>query len=63
MKKKKLAKALEELDKAFENLEVQPLAEESLSRAAGGATDGGGFTCNFKCGPTGYWECGPTVHC
>jgi len=58
VKKKKLAKALRDLDKAFENLEIQPLAKDGLGRVVGGTfgcTDS--VTCNFKCGPTGYWEC------
>jgi hypothetical protein len=64
MKKKKaaLAKALKDLDSAFENLEVKPLSEHDFGRVVGGATvelNGTcAATCNWKCGPTAYWECG-----
>ncbi len=64
--KKRLQTALDELDKAFESLEITPLSTEDLGRIAGGDTDicgdtSSGVTCNFKCGPTQYWECGPTT--
>ena len=59
MKKEKLEDTLQELDKAFENLEVEPLSNDELSRISGGTLgcDSVGATCNSKCGPTGFWEC------
>ncbi len=66
--KNKLNNALEDLDKAFESLEVKPLSNDELSRVSAGS--GGecedsvfncetilGLTCNSKCGETGFWEC------
>lgn len=67
--KKKLANALEDLDQAFENLEVKPLSDNEVGRVAGAFDTSpaecythypGGPTCNSKCGATAYWECGPT---
>ncbi|MCP4655178.1 MAG: hypothetical protein GY856_07135 [bacterium] len=63
-KKKRLARALKDLDQAFENLEVKPLAKADMGRVAGGTLETrypGGFTCNFKCGNTSFWECGPSA--
>lgn len=56
-----LNKALEDLDSAFANLEVKPLSNADLGRVVGATLDIGetcGATCNSKCGPTAYWECG-----
>ncbi|MCG8455834.1 MAG: hypothetical protein MI919_06090 [Holophagales bacterium] len=51
---------LDDLDQAFEGLDVKPLSNQDLSRVSGGTLgcDTVTFTCNSKCGPTGYWECG-----
>jgi hypothetical protein len=65
--KQRLETALDELDQAFESLEITPLSAEDLGRIAGGLTEGpcgdtsSGYTCNSKCGPTQWWECGPTA--
>lgn len=60
--KSKLNNALEDLDKAFENLEVKPISNDDLSRVSAGTggycgDTNSGLTCNFKCGDTGWWEC------
>ncbi len=66
--KNKLNNALEDLDKAFESLEVKPLSNDELGRVSagtGGACEPSvfncgtnvGLTCNSKCGDTGFWEC------
>lgn len=61
--KQGLQAALDDLDKAFESLEITPLAAEDLGRIAGGETEicgdtSSGYTCNSKCGSTAFWECG-----
>lgn len=54
-----LSNALEDLDQAFASLEVKPLSRGELGRIAGGTLgcNTSGATCNFKCGPTNFWEC------
>jgi hypothetical protein len=66
-KNKQLTSALRDLDQAFDNLEVAPLAQDDvLSRITGGCCKvqftgvpcNTNVTCNSKCGPTCFWECG-----
>jgi hypothetical protein len=57
--------SMEELESSLDSFLVE--APESAVRgrvvAASDTYDldcTNGATCNFKCGPTNYWECGPT---
>lgn len=63
--KKRLENALDDLDQAFESLEISPLSKDDLGRIAGGTGDTdpvicntSNYTCNSKCGTTAFWECG-----
>lgn len=41
---------------------VTNIEKDQAVKIKGGDTEGvlcnSNFTCNIKCGPTGYWECG-----
>ena len=55
--------ALKEFDWSLDALQVQPLGDEMFGRAPTAESEVGdtssGFTCNSKCGDTGYWQCPP----
>ena len=56
---------------SLENLKVTSfvtkLEKKEAAKIKGGYTEGDSsgsdFTCNIKCGPTAWWECGDTSLC
>jgi hypothetical protein len=62
-----LKNTLDDLDFAFDNLEIKPVSKTDLGRVVGGNTSAlnctSAATCNSKCGHTEYWECEGTNTC
>ncbi|MBB4634286.1 hypothetical protein [Longimicrobium terrae] len=62
----KMALSMADLDASLDSFLVEPAELGVRGRVyAAEITEAanctlGGFTCNEKCGETGYWQCGPT---
>jgi hypothetical protein len=55
----KITLSMDELGASLDSFLVEPEAARRGHVIAAEET-ASGVTCNFKCGPTAYWECGET---
>lgn len=59
-KRAKIKLSMEDLTVSLDSFLVEPRANARRGHVVAAEETEGGFTCNFKCGPTAYWECATT---